>query len=198
MAHGFSLKQLTGVIITHHDIDHLGCLFELKQLFPRLKVCSSKGDEPYISGKEKSLRLQQAEHMYNLLPQDQKEGALYFQETLRNIKPVQVDHTFEDKEDLKLCSGVQVISTPGHMPGHISLYGKEHKTLIAADAVVFENGKLAIANPDFTLDLKSAVASIRKLQQFQIEKIICYHGGIVMGNIGQKLDQLAVEYAQLG
>ena len=195
MVHGFSLKQLTGVIITHHDIDHVGSLFGIKELLPGLRVCASKSDEPFISGKLKSLRLQQAEDMYNLLPDDQKGGALYFQETLRRIKPVHVDHTFEDGEEI--CKRVRVISTPGHMPGHISLYDRESKTLIAADAVVLENGKLAIANPDFTLDLRSAVASIRKLQRLEIDKIVCYHGGVVTGNINDRLEQLALEYERL-
>jgi glyoxylase-like metal-dependent hydrolase (beta-lactamase superfamily II) len=86
---------------------------------------------------------------------------------------------------------------PGIQLKNMRIHVLELHTLIAADAVVFENGKLAIANPDFTLDLKSAVASIRKLQQFQIEKIICYHGGIVIGNIKERLHQLALEYAHL-
>ena len=195
--HGFSLRQLTGVIITHHDIDHLGCLSELKELIPGLKVYSSKNDEPYISGKLKSLRLQQAEEMYKLLPDDQREGALYFQETLRKLKSVQVDSTLDDEEELSFCNGIRVVSTPGHMPGHISLYIEESRTLIASDAVVFENGKLQIANPNFTLDLKTAVASVRKLQRLDIDKIICYHGGIVATDLHGMLHKLVDEYANL-
>lgn len=195
--HGFSLKQLTAVIITHHDIDHYGCLFELKTLNPALRVYSSVLDEPYISGREKSIRLKQAEEMYESLEENQKPGAVQFQEALRNIRPVAVDKTLEDGEEISSCAGVQVVSTPGHMPGHISLYVRQSKTLIAADAVVFENGKLSIANPDFTLDLKSAVTSIKKLQQLEIDRIICYHGGIVTGDIEKRLEQLAEEYAHL-
>lgn len=195
--HGFSLKQLTAVIITHHDIDHYGCLFELKALNPGLRVYSSVSDEPYISGRAKSVRLKQAEEMYESLQENQKAGAVQFQEALRNLKPVAVDETLEDGEEISSCAGVQVVSTPGHMPGHISLYIRQRKTLITADAVVFENGKLNIANPDFTLDLKSAVTSIKKLQQLEIDTLICYHGGMVSGDIKKKLEQLAEEYAHL-
>lgn len=47
--------------------------------------------------------------------------------------------------------------TPGHTPGHISLYFLQSKTLVAGDAVVIENGVLDIANPQFALDLEAAV-----------------------------------------
>lgn len=195
--HGITLQQLTGVIITHHDIDHYGCLYELKELHPKLKVYCSAEDEPYIGGTAKSLRLQQAEDTYASLPDDQKAGAFHFQEMLRNVKAVPVDGTFKDGDEISFCSGVRIVSTPGHMPGHISLYIRENNTLIAGDAVVFENGKLGIANPDYTLDLKTAVASIRKLQRLQIDKIICYHGGVVTGDINKQFEKLVAAYAQL-
>lgn len=193
--HGLSLGQLSAVFITHHDIDHLGSLFELKQLYPKLKVYSSATEEPYISGKRKSLRLQQAEEMYHSIPENQRAGALQFQETLRNIKAVPVDSTFEDGDEIDPCSGVRLVATPGHMPGHVSLYIENSKTLIAGDAVVFENDKLEIANPDFTLDLTAAVASIGKLQQLEIDKIICYHGGVVTSDISKQLEKLVAAYA---
>ncbi|PSR56449.1 MBL fold metallo-hydrolase [Adhaeribacter arboris] len=193
---GLSLQDLTGIIITHHDMDHLGCLFELKEKYPTIKIYSPEMEEPYINGQKKSLRLQQAESLYESLPEEQKPGAYAFQEMLKQIKPVLVDATFAEGE-LPFLPGVRVLKTPGHMPGHISLYLPESKTLIAADAVVIEKNELEIANPDFTLDLKEAVKSIKKLQQLDIQKLVCYHGGVLTGDISQKLDKLIRKYANL-
>ena len=69
------------------------------------------------------------------------------------------------------------------MPGHIFLYLREDKILIAGDAVCYEEDQLVICNPQFTLDMKNAFESIKKLDKYEINEIICYHGGIVKTNI---------------
>ena len=112
------------------------------------------------------------------------------------IRPVDVDQVFEENEEPIFLRDVQIISTPGHMPGHISLYLKDSKTLLAADAVVYENGVLDIANPQFTLDLPQAIASVRKLQNLSIQKMICYHGGLVENGIQEKLSDLVKKYSK--
>jgi glyoxylase-like metal-dependent hydrolase (beta-lactamase superfamily II) len=192
---GVLLHQLSGVIITHHDLDHVGGLFELKEKYPHVKVYCSHLERDFVEGKRKAPRLLQAEHLFDSLPDEQKPGALQFQEMLKAIKPVIVDHVFPD--DGIAMAGVHIIDTPGHTPGHISLYLPASQTLIAADALVYENGDLDIANPQYTLDLEQAVKSVRKLNQFEISRIICYHGGIVDSGIKEKLDSLPGKYVSL-
>ena len=191
---GLSLKDLTGIIITHHDIDHMGGLYEFHKTFPMIKVYASELDAPYISGQEKSLRLQQAEALYDSLPEDQKNTALYFQEMLKKVKTVPVDKTFSEDEVPSYIRGIQIINTPGHMPGHISIYVPEHKTLIAADALVVRDGALDIANPQFTMDIPEAIVSIRKLQKLDIEKIVCYHGGVLDDDIEIGISNVILRY----
>ena len=191
-----SLQNLTGVIITHHDVDHVGALFELKQKYPAIKVYASAVEKNFINGKQKSLRLIQAESLFDCLPEEYKDGAIQFQQMLKAIRPVDVDQVFEENEEPIFLRDVQIISTPGHMPGHISLYLKDSKTLLAADAVVYENGVLDIANPQFTLDLPQAIASVRKLQNLSIQKMICYHGGLVENGIQEKLSDLVKKYSK--
>ena len=192
--HGLTLSELTGIIITHHDIDHVGGLFEIKKARPHVKVYASETEAPYISGAKKSLRLQQAEAIHDTLLDDQKQGALAFQERLKSILPVPVDKTFSIDGSLPFLEGVDVIATPGHMPGHISLYVKPSKTLIAADAVVVQDGELEIANPRFTMDMQQAIDSIKKLEQLEIKTLICYHGGVVAHDVKSKLKKLVAKY----
>ena len=192
--HGLSLAKLTGILITHHDIDHMGALQELKAAFPGAKVYASVLEAPYISGREKSLRLQQAEALYDALPEEQKPWARQFQETLRAVQPVAVDVELAEGEVPASWGDIQIIPTPGHTPGHISLYLPQSKTLLAADAVVVEQGELELANPNFTLDLEQALASVQKLQQMEVERLICYHGGLVEHATGEKLKGLVAKY----
>ncbi|RDB06727.1 MBL fold metallo-hydrolase [Runella aurantiaca] len=189
---GLSLQELTGVFITHHDIDHLGGLAELKNSYPALAVYAPVIEASYISGKEKSVRLMQAESLFESLPENQKSGALYFQEMLKNVQSVEVDAVFTEGETF--MEGVKIINTPGHMPGHVSIYLPENQTLIAADALVIEHDEFEIANPAFTLDLGAAVESVKKLKRLQIKRMICYHGGVTEEGIDAKLAKLISRY----
>ena len=187
---GLDISKLTKIIITHHDFDHMGSLAELKREYPHIKVLTSLEDERYVSGKEKSLRLQQAEAIFDMLPEEQKEGARGFQALLESIENVPVDICLNHKDFFPWCGGIEVIETPGHMPGHISIYLRHSKTLVAGDAVVVENDELVIANPQYTLDLDKAKKSIKNLLNYDIEKIICYHGGVFNKNIKEALEKI--------
>lgn len=192
--HGLALKHLTGIIITHHDMDHMGGLAEIKAAYPAAKVYTSSLEKDYVEGHQKSLRLQQAEDLYPCLPEEHRPGALQFQQGLKSVQPVTVDDVLPLNEEIPFLEGVKVIPTPGHMPGHISLYLPGQRTLVAADAVVYENGALEMANPQYTLDLPAALASVRRLQGLEINTMVCYHGGVVKGDIPRMLDSLTARY----
>lgn len=190
-ANGINLYKLTKIIITHHDFDHIGSLAEFKREYPQIKILSSIDEEKYISGKEKSLRLQQAESIYDTLPEDEKENSKKFHQLLESIETTDVDVCLKDKDSFPWGGGVEIVSTPGHMPGHISIYLKDSKTLISGDALVIEDDKLSIANPNYTLDISQAKNSIKKLLNYEIDRIICYHGGIYTRNIKESLRDIS-------
>ncbi|WP_371367457.1 putative metallo-hydrolase YflN [Sporomusa rhizae] len=190
---GIDLSQLTKVIITHHDFDHMGALAGLKRTYPNSKVLASAQEERYISGKQKSLRLEQAEAIYDTLPEDRKQAAKQFQRVLEEVETAEVDQTLNDGDIFPWCGGIEIIATPGHMPGHISIYHIESKTLIAGDALVAENGELAIANPQYTIDMMGAKKSIKKLLDYEIDTLICYHGGIVTREIKAALQKISTD-----
>jgi glyoxylase-like metal-dependent hydrolase (beta-lactamase superfamily II) len=187
---GCSLDNLTKIVITHHDYDHMGALAEFKAAYPNISIAATEIEERYISGKEKSLRLQQAEAIHDSLPEHEKPAAESFQNKLKSIKPVPVDILLRDKEKLSCCGGVEVITTPGHMPGHLCLYHLESKTLVAGDALVVNGDELGIANPRYTLDMEEAKRSIKKLLDYDIQAVICYHGGLFTGDVRTALEKM--------
>lgn len=193
LANNINLEDLTKIIITHHDYDHIGALAEFKNQYPGIKIFASEKEAFYISGREKSLRLQQAEALFKFVPDDQKEGALKLQQLFGSVKPADVDVLVNDQEIFPWCGGTEIIFTLGHMPGHISIYLRKYKILISGDALVVENGNLAIANPEYNLDMEETKKSINRLMDYDIEKIICYHGGIFDHNIRESLGHLLEE-----
>ncbi|UYI78961.1 MAG: MBL fold metallo-hydrolase [Fusobacterium varium] len=186
----FDLSNLTKIIITHHDHDHMGGLYEITEKYPHIQVVSSLIEKPYIEGTKKSLRLEQAEKIYPTLSEAEKINAEYFHNILKSIKHVPVDITIDGDKELDWCGGIKIIATPGHMPGHISIYSREFKTLITGDAMVAQKGELFIANPQYTLDMKEAIKSIEKFLDYDIQQIVCYHGGLVKGDITSILKKL--------
>ncbi|MDR7855491.1 MBL fold metallo-hydrolase [Tissierella sp.] len=174
---GIDIGSLTKLLITHHDNDHMGALYEIKEKHPHIKVVSSEIESEYVSGKKKSLRLLQAEEMLKFMPEEQKQFGIEFCETLRKFKPVNVDITVKDGDYFDWAGGCQVISTPGHMPGHISLFLPETNSIVTGDAAVMENRELIIANPPFTLDLNIAEDSLERIKSMNADNYYCYHGG---------------------
>ena len=148
---------------------------------------SSEEEAPYIRGAKKSLRLIQAEEVYDSLSEEEKVEAKEFEALLAAVRPASVDETLKDGDIFPWCGGTEIIATPGHLPGHISIYLPGHKTLITGDALVAAEGRLHIANPHYAIDIVEARRSAEKLAKLDVERVICYHGGVLEGKIKGRL-----------
>lgn len=176
--YGLTAIQVTDVVLTHHDHDHMGAAAALKRLNPAVKIHAAAFEAPFITSQEKPLRLQQAEEMQKMLPPAQQSFGEAFCAMLRRVEPVSVDELLHDGETLSCCTGCHVIATPGHTPGHISLWSEQDNIVITGDAIALEGGIPVIVNPQFTLDLAQATASMEQLLSLHATAYYCYHGGI--------------------
>ena len=98
-----------------------------------------------------------------------------------------MDERLEDGERLDPAGGIRVIFTPGHTPGHLSLYLENSKILISGDALTSQDGTLNGPNPVMTLDRQTAGESVRKLAELDVQTIVCYHGGVVSDDASGQL-----------
>src|ERR687891_253238 len=87
----------------------------------------------------------------------------------------------------------RIIFTPGHTPGHLSLYLERSKVLIAGDALRAERGSLTGPNPSMTLEMGTALQSLRRLADLEIDTIVCYHGGVVSEDANGQLRRVIQE-----
>lgn len=175
---GVSPADLTAVVITHHDDDHMGALAQLKRAYPQVRILAGAEEAPYISGEKKSLRLIQAEALQPTLPPEAQDWGRQFRRRLAAVEPAPVADLLRGGDILPWCGGCQVIATPGHTPGHISLFLPAFSILIPGDAAVVEHGALMVANPQFALDLPAARQSLALLRSLPWDTCLCYHGGI--------------------
>ncbi|MRB24921.1 MBL fold metallo-hydrolase, partial [Bacillus thuringiensis] len=61
LKHGYKMKNLKNIIITHYDDDHIGALYDFKVKYPQVNIIASEIESSYINGDRKSERLVQAE-----------------------------------------------------------------------------------------------------------------------------------------
>ena len=156
----------------------MGAAYEIISKYPHIQIAASAGEAPYISGGKKNLRLQQAEELQERLPEEEKEFGLRFCERLRQVRPVPVDIVLQEGDRFDWGGGCEIIRTPGHTPGHISLLLSEAQALITGDAAVADQGRLVLANPQFCLDTEEADQSLKLLKGMKCKRYICYHSGI--------------------
>jgi glyoxylase-like metal-dependent hydrolase (beta-lactamase superfamily II) len=189
---GIFINDLHAIVISHDNSDHLGALHLFKSINKDLLIYCSKIEEPSVSGKIKSERLNQAENILANMPEEYKNSAIEFIEQLKRIQRSEVNLTLKDND--KIEQGLVVINTPGHTKGHISLYIPSEATVIANDAVVIEEDELNIANPAYTLEMDQAIKSVEKIRDLKPEKLICYHGGVMKANLHERLNTLVQKY----
>ncbi|WP_145317450.1 MBL fold metallo-hydrolase [Paenibacillus xylanexedens] len=166
---GMPISQLKAVILTHQDVDHIGCLPEiLQECGSQVKIYAHALDKPYIEGQLPLL----------------KDGHL------KHPPKGKVDETVTDGQVLPFCGGIRVIHTPGHTPGHISLYLKQSKTLIAGDSMYSVDGMLGGIHEPTTLDIETARFSLKKYTELDITSVVCYHGGLSHRNVNEQISGL--------
>lgn len=165
---GVSFDKLKVIILTHQDIDHIGSLPDiLQECGSNIKVYAHELDKPYIQGDLPLL----------------KDGHI------ENPPKGKVNDTLIDGQELSYCGGIRVIHTPGHTPGHISLYLKQTKTLIAGDSMYSVDGVMGGIHVPTVLDIKEARLSLKKYLDLDIESVVCYHGGLTKENINEQIQK---------
>lgn len=154
---GYDLSDVWLVLITHHDADHAGGLADLLERTDAT-VATHRDEAPYVSGKWDPIK-GDGDDRYPPVPVD-----------LELVEGVRIP---------TLAGPMDVLETPGHTPGHISLHFPESDLLLAADALVVDDETLAGPRPEFTPDMDRAIESVGKLVDLEVEHTVCYHGGYV-------------------
>jgi len=183
-AEGYHAEDLTHIIITHQDIDHIGCLPDILRLAPSAQVIAHAEEAPYIDGRKTPIKLAMLEAAYETLPEQMQQFCNTLREGFANRR-FAVSQMVVDGTVLPIAGGIEVIHTPGHTPGHIALLLRQGRIMVAGDAANIENSRIAGPNPQHTQDMAQGLESLEKLKAFYCRGLVSYHCGFLL------LDNLA-------
>lgn len=151
-----SLNDVRRLILTHHDIDHIGSAQELRRV-TGMEVYLHPLDLPYVLGEKRRKPLVKV-----LL-------AAVFGRRMRYGPP----RATLPLENGQILEGIHVIHTPGHTPGHVCLL--HSGVLFCGDAIV-TGEKFRISPRLLTQDPSAARQSVRKLLDYDFDTAVSGHG----------------------
>ncbi len=176
--------QPEAIVLTHGHFDHTGSLKSLLKMW-KVPVYAHKLELPYLTGRS------------SYPPPDPAIGG-GFMSYSSFIFPIGPDNfgdrvsAIPDNGLIPELPGWRVIHTPGHAPGHISLFRDSDRTLIVGDAFVTTNQNSAVAVAQqkkeihgppayFTCDWEAARQSVQKLVALNPRAVGTGHGVAVSG-----------------
>jgi len=177
---GFDVKNLTHIIITHQDMDHIGSIPELLQIAPAAKLVAHCDEAPYMDGRKMPMRMVANIGRYNDIPAEGKEHVEQSMKEYGEKKyRLKIDQELTDGEVLPICGGIEAVHTPGHMPGHIALFLRGSGIMVCGDAANIKDNAIAGPNPVHTADMDTGMQSVEKIKRYPMTGLVAYHGGFL-------------------
>jgi glyoxylase-like metal-dependent hydrolase (beta-lactamase superfamily II) len=191
----------SAIILTHGHFDHVGSLVELLEKW-RVPVYAHELEIPYLTGKK------------DYLPGDPSVDA----GMVAKMSPMFPNHGINIGEQVKAfpqdgsiphMHGWKWIHTPGHTPGHVSLFREEDRALIAGDAFVTVKQESLykvltqtqeISGPPryYTTDWEAAYESVKRLEALKPEIAVTGHGLPMNGEeLRENLSYLTANFKEI-
>jgi len=188
----------TAIVMTHAHIDHAGALETLAERW-QVPIYAHELELRYLDGST------------SYPPPDPSVGGgmMALTSPMLSRGPVDVRRWLQPLPADGAVPGMpgwRWIHTPGHTPGHVSLWRTSDKTLVAGDAVITTKQESAYAvitqRPElhgppayFTTDWDAARESARRLANLAPELLVTGHGRALAGDeMRTGLDKLARDF----
>jgi glyoxylase-like metal-dependent hydrolase (beta-lactamase superfamily II) len=106
----------------------------------------------------------------------QRIGYRVFWRPNESVTPVHIDHEIDDGQTLPVAGGLEVIHTPGHSAGHVSLMWQGARLLIVGDV---GSNVAGVSDPLGFEDRELGRQSQRRLASLNFEAAAFGHGGAI-------------------
>lgn len=174
-ADGLNIRDVHTVIISHTHADHMGAIAHFRVMCPALTVVDHELDAPYLQDNTLLNRIFDADLVATHFPGN-KLDILDFYASFCPISESSPDRTVQEGDQIS-CGAYtfEVIHTPGHHIGHISLFERNLGLLFVGDM-------LGMEVPFYTPSSGGAAGyllSMRKYQSLDVTRIVPSHGDLI-------------------
>ena len=172
---GLNIHDVHTVIISHTHADHMGAIAYFREICPELTVVDHELDAPYLQDNTLLNRIFDADLVADHFPGN-KLDILDFYASFCPISESFPDRTVQEGDTLS-CGAYtfEVIHTPGHHIGHISLVERTLGLLFVGDMVGME---VPFYTPS-SGGVEGYLTSMRKYQALDVKRIIPSHGDLI-------------------
>lgn len=190
---GIDIKDINRIVLTHLHPDHVESANALKRK-TGAKIYSHWIEATYLSHELKyngPPDNEAFEHVLKVMGTDIDTVTKKFGKI--NVGPIVIDGLLKDGDNIG--NTLQVIHTPGHTPGHISLYDKERRILIGGDVLfnsILNIDGLFVPPSAVTKDWETSIVSARRLLNLKVEKLLLAHQSTPILENAQQMIEKAV------
>jgi len=160
---GRSPADVTRIVLTHAHADHAGGAARM-QAATGGRVHAHADDEAYVRDGR-------------VPPRDRRSilGRL-LQMLPDGFAPLAVDEVFTDGGVLDVAGGLRVVHTPGHSPGHVSLFHEGSGVLLTGDALFNWTRRIQFSPRFFCTDIPMSRETAFRLGDLDFETVAFMHG----------------------
>lgn len=177
-------REIDLLLVSHADADHHGGNAAIRSGSPNVTILCHEWDRPRIESKACHLRGRYDE----VVADDDVHYAPEMMDWLSDMIGVDtlVDVGLRGDESLGLGGGmhVEVLHTPGHTAGHLSVWDPERRLLIMQDAVLgsgIPDSRGEILSPPPYYDVAAYVDTVQRLRALDPEWLLTAHYPIMRG-----------------
>ena len=176
------LSDIRHIVLTHAHKSHLGGVATLRGLTGAAVYCH-EWEEGIVTGKRKATPVSKVPQRPLKVYKLQLGLAL----GLGKHTPCRVDYVLQEGAKI---GPLEVIATPGHTPGCLSLWWPEKRALFAGD-IVATWPEVDLAWPGLTLDNAQNKRSVAKLTDLSNAEILCVgHGEPIVEGAAELIKKL--------